>query len=79
MGELDMIEQIGTQTKVTIDSPKWLLMCDEEYYYSLPKLIPRGVTWCGRPAQLFETEQAALQYITDYNLVKYEPESNEPL
>lgn len=70
-----MIEIIGTQTKVILDSPAWLLMCDETNYFAEPRQIPRGVTWCGRPVQLFDSEQGALQHIADNNLTKYEPEN----
>jgi len=66
-----MIEKIGTQYKVKIETQKVLLLCDESYYYSDPKTIPRGVTWSGRPCLLFNSISEAEQHITDNNLTKY--------
>ena len=72
-----MITEINGQWKVQIESEKVSLLCDEAYYYSEPKTIPRGVTWCGRPCLLFNTIQEADQHITDNNLMEYIPSENE--
>ena len=72
-----MIEQIGTQYKVKIETQKVLLLCDETYYYSDPKIIPRGVTWSGRPCMLFDTIQEADAHKN--TLTKFEPPQDEEM
>lgn len=68
---METIKQINGQFKITLSKPKVLLMCDSEHYYSEPRVINKGITWAGRPVQLFDTIEAAQNYISANNLILY--------
>ena len=63
-----MIQQVGTQFRLETTEPRWLLLHDETNYFAMPREIPVGVTWAGRPCSTFGSEFEAMEFIETNNL-----------
>ena len=72
-----MMQIVGTQYRVELTEPRWLLLHDESNYFGMPREIPVGVTWTGRHCSTFSSESEALEFIGMNNLtLKIEDEND---
>ena len=68
---MKIIEQIGNQFEIYTETECVLLMCNETHYFAPPHTIPKGITWSGRPVELFDTIQEAERHIIANDLIEY--------